>query len=111
MPHEKSGTLTISLQVEPGDQEFVHQERQYIITVHTLFGWDVNFDTISEIEQALRPASLPNQRIEWCQQRLAENAAGVFRVPMQESRRSPTFNRDGDQKLRVHQLGDSGSRR
>ena len=62
--HDECSVLSVSLEVDTGDQRLVHQDRQRVITELPLRGGCVNLNSIIEVEQAGSPLTVPRQRIE-----------------------------------------------
>ncbi len=69
----------VGLGVEAADQVTVVEDRQRVVAVHALRPRGVDLDAVVEAEQARDPIAVPEQRVEWGQERGAVRGGGQAR--------------------------------
>lgn len=62
--HRQALARPLGAEVDAADQTAVVQEWQHVVAVHAFFLRRVDLQAIAEIEQALGPRPLPDQRVE-----------------------------------------------
>ena len=107
---EQSRSLTVSLQVEPGDELVAEQERKDVIAVLALVGRRVNLDPVVEVEEPYRAGALPDERIERREQRPCGDAARPASVAVEIGEMSPARNLDWLENARLDERLDRLSR-
>lgn len=105
--HRQALARPLGAQVDTADQAAVVQERQDVVAVHAPFLRRVDLQAIAEIEQALGPRALPDQRIERRKQGAGRHPPRYPWLTEGIGRLAPTFHPHRQKLAGLHQFGEA----
>src|SRR5690606_25176178 len=89
--------LTIRLEVDSADELLVEQDRQTVVAVDALRRGRVDLDAVVEAPVPQRPGPIPDERIEWRQQRSRGHAPRHAGRAVAPRALAPALDRDRDE--------------
>ena len=103
--HPQHARGAVGLEVDPGHQLAVEQEREHVVAVLALRLGHVDLDAVAEAEDPLGAGALPDQRVERAQQRPPGDPPRDAGAGHPVGGRPPAPHRDRLQLAGLHQLG------
>ena len=106
LAHAEGAGLAVGLEVDPGDEAAVVEEREHVVAVHPLRRRDVDLDAVVEVEEPQGAVPLPHHRVERRQQRRGPHPARQHGLRVEERRVLPALDRDLAQRAVGGELGE-----
>ena len=104
--HAQHAPLAVGLEIGTRHELVTEEERQHVVAVHTLRGGHVDLHAVVETEEPAHPAPVPDQRVEWRQERTRADRTRDRHAGQRVADVAPAVDRHGVQPTVVDQLGE-----